>query len=71
MFCQLIGRRIGMIQAASKSFLLGLLLDMPIAEIHADFLVNKDIRKALLGFSSRYRPVSEWFWECISVPSDG
>lgn len=65
MFCELIGKKVGMFRGANELFLLGLLsvmdalLNMPMAEVLAEIPVNDEIKKALLGFPSRYRPIFE------------
>jgi c-di-GMP-related signal transduction protein len=64
-FCELIGQKIGMLRDTSELFLLGLLsvmdalLNMRMADILAEIPVNEEIKKALLGRSSRYRPIFE------------
>jgi len=65
MFCELIGKKLGMIREANELFLLGLLsvmdalLNVPMAVVLQDIAVNDDIRQALLGRNSRYRPIFE------------
>src|ERR1700740_570042 len=64
-FCELIGQKIGMLHDTNELFLLGLLsvmdalLNMRMADILKEIPVNEDIKKALLGKSSRYRPIFE------------
>ena len=54
-----------MIREANELFLLGLLsvmvalLNVPMAVVLQDISVGKDIKKALLGRTSRYRPIFE------------
>jgi EAL and modified HD-GYP domain-containing signal transduction protein len=63
MFCELIGLKVGMIREATELFLLGLLsvmdalLNLPMAVVLQEITVGDDIKKALLGRSSRYRPI--------------
>jgi len=65
MFCELVGKKIGMVRETNELFLIGLLsvmdalLNMPMAEVLAEIPVDQEIRKALLGKPSRYRPVFE------------
>ncbi len=65
MFCELIGKKVGMFREANELFLLGLLsvmdalLNMPMADVLAEIPVDDEIKKALLGFPSRYRPIFE------------
>jgi len=65
MFCELIGQKIGMARETNELFLLGLLsvmdalLNMRMIDVLVDIPVNDDIKKALLGRPSRYRPVFE------------
>jgi len=65
MFCELIGQKIGMVRETNELFLLGLLsvmdalLNMRMIDVLVDIPVNDDIKKALLGRPSRYRPVFE------------
>jgi len=63
MFCELIGLRIGMHREANELFLLGLLsvmdalLNLSMGEVLAEIPVHEDIKMALLGNASRYRPI--------------
>jgi EAL and modified HD-GYP domain-containing signal transduction protein len=65
MFCELIGIKVGMIREANELFLLGLLsvmdalLNVPMAVVLQDIAVGDEIKKALLGRTSRYRPIFE------------
>ena len=65
MFCELIGQKIGMVRETNELFLLGLLsvmdalLNMRMIDVLVDIPVDEDIKKALLGRPSRYRPVFE------------
>jgi len=65
MFCELIGQKIGMVRETNELFLLGLLsvmdalLNMRMVDVLIDIPVDDDIKKALLGRPSRYRPVFE------------
>jgi len=65
MFCELISQKIGMIREMNELFLLGLLsvmdalLNMRMVDVLVDIPVNDDIKKALLGRPSRYRPIFE------------
>ncbi len=65
MFCELIGTKIGMGREANELFLLGLLsvmdalLNVPMSEVLNEIPVGEEIKKALLGLPSRYRPVFE------------
>jgi len=65
MFCELIGKKLGMVRETNELFLLGLLsvmdvlLNVPLSVILQDIAVNEDIRQALLGRRSRYRPIFE------------
>lgn len=65
MFCELIGQKIGMVRETNELFLLGLLsvmdalLNMRMVDVLVDIPVDEDIKKALLGRPSRYRPVFE------------
>jgi len=65
MFCELIGQKIGMLRDTNELFLLGLLsvmdalLNVSMADVLAEIPVNEDIKKALLGKPSRYRPIFE------------
>jgi len=64
-FCELIGQKIGMLRDTNELFLMGLLsvmdalLNMRMADILEEIPVNEEIKKALLGKSSRYRPIFE------------
>ena len=64
-FCELIGTKIEMRRETNELFLLGLLsvmdalLNMRMSDVLAEIPVNDEIRKALLGQSSRYRPIFE------------
>ena len=63
MFCELIGHKIGMHREANELFLLGLLsvmdalLNMRMSDVLAEIPVGDEIKNALLGRDSRYRPV--------------
>lgn len=65
MFGELIGKKIGMIHKASELFLMGLLsvmdalLSVPMTDVLAEIPVDSEIKKALLGRESRYRPIFE------------
>lgn len=65
MFCELIGKKTGMLREANELFLLGLLsvmdalLNMRMADVLLEIPVNEEIKKALLGKPSRYRPIFE------------
>lgn len=65
MFCELIGQKIGMIQETNELFLMGLLsvldalLNVPMNEVLKEIPVDEEIKTALLGLPSRYRPVFE------------
>jgi len=65
MFCELLGQKIGMIRETNELFLLGLLsvmdalLNVPMTEVLAQVPVNHEIKLALLGEQSRYRPIFE------------
>jgi EAL and modified HD-GYP domain-containing signal transduction protein len=65
MFCELIGRKTGMHHETNELFLLGLLsvmdvlLNMRMVDVLVEISVDNDIKKALLGKPSRYRPIFE------------
>ena len=65
MFCEQIGLKVGMVREANELFLLGLLsvmdalLNVPMAVVLQDLTVDSEIKKALLGRESRYRPIFE------------
>jgi c-di-GMP-related signal transduction protein len=65
MFCELVGKKVGFLQEANELFLLGLLsvmdalLNMRMADVLVEIPVDEDIKRALLGRPSRYRPVFE------------
>lgn len=65
MFSELIGKKVGMIQESNELFLMGLLsvmdalLNVPMPDVLAEIPVDDDIKKALLGRESRYRPIFE------------
>jgi len=65
MFCELIGKKIGMFRETNELFLLGLLsvmdalLNVRMVDVLAEIPVDDEIKKALLGRPSRYRPVFE------------
>jgi len=65
MFCELIGKKIGMHRETNQLFLLGLLsvmdvlLNTRMTEVLAQLPVDEDIKQALLGQDSRYRPIFE------------
>jgi EAL and modified HD-GYP domain-containing signal transduction protein len=64
-FCELIGTKIEMRRETNELFLLGLLsvmdalLNMRMSDVLAEIPVNDEIRRALLGQSSRYRTIFE------------
>lgn len=73
-----------MIRETNELFLLGLLsvmealLNVPMAEVPAEIPVNDEIKHALLGFPSRYRPIFEVVldyetgtWEQLAISSRG
>jgi len=65
MFCELIAQKVGMVREANEVFLLGLLsvmdvlLNVPMAVVLKDITVGDEIKNALLGRASRYRPIFE------------
>jgi c-di-GMP-related signal transduction protein len=65
MFCELIGKKIGMFRETNELFLLGLLsvmdalLNVRMVDVLTEIPVDDEIKKALLGRPSRYRPVFE------------
>ena len=65
MFCELVGKKIGMYRDTHELFLLGLLsvmdalLNMRMVDVLVEIPVDEEIKKALLGKSSRYRPIFE------------
>jgi EAL and modified HD-GYP domain-containing signal transduction protein len=65
MFCELIGEKIGMHRETNELFLLGLLsvmdalLNMRMVDVLVQIPIDEEIKKALLGKPSRYRPVFE------------
>ncbi len=65
MFCELLGKKIGMRREADELFLMRLLsvmdalLNMRMADVLAEIPVGEEIKEALLGFPGRYRPVFE------------
>ncbi len=65
MFCELIGKKIGLIQETNELFLLGLLsvmdalLNMRMVDVLTEIPVDEAIKRALLGKPSRYRPIFE------------
>jgi len=65
MFCELIAQKVGMVREANEVFLLGLLsvmdvlLNVPMAVVLQDITVGDEIKNALLGRPSRYRPIFE------------
>ncbi len=65
MFCELIGKKIGMIQETNELFPLGLwsamdaLLKVRVIDVLAEIPVDEETKKALLGKSSRYPPIFE------------
>jgi EAL and modified HD-GYP domain-containing signal transduction protein len=65
MFCELIGKKVGMIHDCNELFLVGLLsvmdalLNVPMPEVLAQIPVDDDIKNALTGRDSRYRPIFE------------
>ena len=64
-FCELLGQKITMHREAHELFLLGLLsvmdalLNLAMSDVLAEIPVDEDIKKALLGRPSRYRPIFE------------
>ena len=65
MFCELIGKKIGMHCEVDELFLLGLLsvrdalLNMRMSDVLAEIPVGAEINRALLGFPSRCRSIFE------------
>ena len=65
MFCELLAQKIGMFRETNELFLLGLLsvidalLNMRMSDVLTEIPVDTEIKKALLGKPSRYRPVFE------------
>jgi c-di-GMP-related signal transduction protein len=65
MFCELIGKKIGMYRETNELFLLGLLsvmdalLNVRMIDALAEIPVDDEIKKALLGKPSRYGPIFE------------
>jgi c-di-GMP-related signal transduction protein len=65
MFCELIGKKIGMFRETNELFLLGLLsvmdalLNVRMVDVLAEIPVDDETKKALLGRPSSYRPVFE------------
>jgi EAL and modified HD-GYP domain-containing signal transduction protein len=65
MFCELIAQKIGMVKEASELFWMGLLsvmdalLNVPMNDVLKEIPVDEEIKKALLGLPSRYRPIFE------------
>jgi len=65
MFCELVGKKIGMHRETHELFLLGLLsvmdalLNMRMVDVLTELPVDDEIKKALLGKPSRYRPIFE------------
>jgi c-di-GMP-related signal transduction protein len=65
MFCELIGKKTGMHRETNELFLLGLLsvmdvlLNMRMIDVLVEIPVDNEIKKALLGKPSRYRPIFE------------
>jgi EAL and modified HD-GYP domain-containing signal transduction protein len=65
MFCELIGQKIGRHREANELFLLGLLSvmdalpNMRMVDVLVEIPVDEEIKKALLGKPSRYRPIFE------------
>lgn len=64
-FCELIGKKIDMQRESNELFLMGLLsvmdafLNVPMADVLTGIPVSENIKKALLGKPSPYRPVFE------------
>lgn len=64
-FCELLGQKITMHREAHELFRLGLLsvmdalLNVAMSDVLAEIPVDEDIKKALLGRPSRYRPIFE------------
>lgn len=64
-FCELLGAKVEMLQETNELFLLGLLsvmdalLNMRMSDVLVEIPVNDEIKRALLGRSSRYRPIFE------------
>lgn len=65
MFCELIAQKIGMYREANELFMLGLLsvmdalLNVRMADVLKEIPIDDEIKKALLGRPSRYRPIFE------------
>jgi c-di-GMP-related signal transduction protein len=65
MFCELVGKKIGMHRETDQLFLVGLLsvmdvlLNTKMTEVLAEIPVDEEIKKALLGQGGRYRPIFE------------
>ena|SRR5271165_7369910 len=65
MFCELIGKKIGLGQQSNELFLLGLLsvmdalLNVRMTEVLAEIPVDQESKRALPDRPSRYRPVFE------------
>jgi EAL and modified HD-GYP domain-containing signal transduction protein len=76
MFRELIGKKLGMRREVDALFLLGLpsvmdaLLNMRMSDILAEIPVGQEIKKALLGFPGRYRPIFEVVLDYKSGPWD-
>ena len=72
MFCELIGNKIGMHREVDELFLLGLLsvrdalLNMRMSDVLAEIPVGAEIKRALLGFPSRYRSIFGVVPDCES-----
>lgn len=64
-FCELIGLKIEMVRETNELFLLGLLsvmdalLNVGMSDVLAEIPVDDEIKKALLGRPSHYRPIFE------------
>jgi c-di-GMP-related signal transduction protein len=64
-FCELIGLRVEMHRDTNELFLVGLLsvmdalLNMRMSDVLAEVPVDEEIKKALIGEASRYRPIFE------------
>jgi len=63
MFCELIGKKIGIHREVDELFLLGLLsvrdalLNMRMSDVRAEIPVGAEIKRALVEFPSRYRSI--------------
>jgi c-di-GMP-related signal transduction protein len=72
MFCELLGEKMGMRREVDELLPSGLvsvmdvLLNMRKSDVLAAIPVGREIKKALLGFPSRYRPIFEVVLDCES-----